>query len=127
MLYAPTANIHLVSVHQLNQLGYSTTFSLGTCWLVDLDGGLLANRSPGPSNLYALPNAQSRVDLLNSEDIMLPSLQTVPNLETWHRHLGHANHEMVLGMACSGVISGMLVNISMALQTCEHCVMGKQT
>lgn len=127
VLYVPKANIHLVSVHQLNQPGYSTTFSLGTCQLVDLDGALLANCSPGLSNLHTLPNAQSRVDLLNAEDITLPSLQTIPNLEIWYRCLGHTNHEMVLGMARSGVVSGMPVNISMAPQTCKHCVMGKQT
>ena len=122
VLYMPEANVCLISVHQLNQLGYSTTFSLGTCWLVNLDGALLASCSPGPSNLYALPDVCTKDD-----DITLPSLHTIPNLEAWHRCLGHANHETVLGMACSGVILGMPVNISLAPQTCDHCVMGKQT
>jgi hypothetical protein len=125
VLFAPEANVRLVSIHQLNRLGYTTIFHSGRCRLIDKHNILLADCAPGSSNLYALPGAHvhpAEPNVLRA----LPALQTIPNLETWHRRLCHANHNTVLGMARSGAAAGMTVDLSLAPQACEHCVLGKQ-
>jgi hypothetical protein len=118
-LFAPEATVRLVSIHQLNQLGYTTVFHSGRCQL-SKEGNLLADCAPGPSNLYALPSSPPQTELA------LSSLQTVPDLEMWHRCLGHANHCTVMDMAWNGTAAGMTVDLSLAPQSCNHCVLGKQ-
>jgi hypothetical protein len=118
-LFAPEATVRLVSIHQLNQLGYTMVFHSGCCQL-SKEGNLLADCAPGPSNLYAPPGSPPQTELA------LSSLQTVPDLETWHRRLGHANHRTVMDMAQNGTAAGMTVDLSLAPQSCNHCVLGKQ-
>ena len=50
-----------------------------------------------------------------------------PQLETWHRRLGHANFWTVLDMARNNLITGMQVNLNLVLQACDVCICGKQT
>ena len=59
--------------------------------------------------------------------VALPTLSATPNLETWHRHLGHANFRTVLDMAHSEVVTGMPADLSHAPQACDACICGKQT
>ncbi|KAH9164735.1 hypothetical protein EDB89DRAFT_1911948 [Lactarius sanguifluus] len=59
VLFAPDANIQLVSIHQLNQLGYTTVFHSGHCKLTNKDEKVIADCTPGPCNLYALPNCNA--------------------------------------------------------------------
>ncbi len=98
-LFMPEAGICLVSIHQLNQLGYTTVFCSGCCQLSNRKGKILADCASGPSNLYALPSTPMPVAISSNVTVALPSLQTIPNLETWHRCLGHANHRIVVDMA----------------------------
>lgn len=58
-LYVPGANVRIVSVDQLDRLGYSMTFRAGRCQLADNNNTVVAVCRPGPSNLYALLNAQT--------------------------------------------------------------------
>jgi hypothetical protein len=123
VLFAPSACVHLVSIHQLNSAGYITTFQSGRCHLADDNDATIADCAPGPSNLYALPDAHAEA----AADLALPSLVSMPNLETWHRCLGHASHQTVLKMAQAGTTTGMPIDLSLAPQACDHCILGKQT
>src|SRR6266702_2225416 len=104
VLFAPEACVWLISIHQLNKDGYTTTFQSGRCKLVNGNNTLLADCAPNSSNLYALPNAHAQTE---GDHVALPSLVITPNLETCHRHLGHANHQAVLEMAKNGTTKGM--------------------
>ena len=120
VLFAPEACVRLISIHQLNNDGYVTTFQSNRCKLTDTSGITVADCAPNPSNLYSLPAARPL------SDMALPSLVLTPDLETWHRRLGHANHQTVLEMARGGTAKGMPVDLSFAPQACDHCVRGKQ-
>jgi len=36
----------------------------------------------------------------------------VPDLETWHHHLGHCSTDAIVDMAWKGVVKGMCVDLS---------------
>ena len=50
-----------------------------------------------------------------------------PDLETWHRHLGHVNYDSIIHMAEKKLATGMLTSLAYLPQICEHCVLAKQT
>ena len=58
-LYVPSANARLVSISQLDRLGYSTTFCAGYCRLADDNNTVVAVCTLTSSNLYALRNAKT--------------------------------------------------------------------
>ena len=58
-LYVPNANARLVSISQLDRLGYSTTFCAGYCRLADDNNTVVAVCTLTSSNLYALRNAKT--------------------------------------------------------------------
>ena len=51
----------------------------------------------------------------------------VPNIETWHRRLGHCNVRAIIEMAKNGVSQGMPIDLSSMPANCEHCALGKQS
>jgi transposase InsO family protein len=53
-------------------------------------------------------------------------LDKVPDIETWHRHLGHCNTHTIVKMAKNGVSQGMPIDLSSLPPKCDHCVLGKQ-
>ena len=53
--------------------------------------------------------------------------RATPDLETWHRHLGHVNHDSIIQMAEKKLATGMPTSLAYLLQICEHCVLAKQT
>ena len=74
--------------------------------------------------LYTLSSPSTQT----SNNIALPALSSpTPNLESWHRHLGHTNFHTVLDMACGNMVTGMKTNLSPIPSTCDTCVRGKQT
>jgi hypothetical protein len=51
----------------------------------------------------------------------------IPDIETWHRHLGHLSPDTIVSMARSEAVQGMPINISFSSFKCNSCVLGKQT
>jgi hypothetical protein len=70
--------------------------------------------------LYALSGG-----LLSAEHAYLA--QQLPNLQSWHRRLGHANYRAVYDLARSGNATGMPIDLSAMPPKCDHCILGKQT
>ena len=146
VLLAPTAGVCLVSISQLDDSGYCLSFNNSTCTLSDrATNSVLAECQKNSSHLYVLPGSclrsiplssiplssiplsPSPIPSSSSPHIVLPSLITKLNLETWHCCLGHANLQTVLNMACTGVVTGMPADLSLAPQACDSCIWGKQT
>src|SRR5882672_5856873 len=50
----------------------------------------------------------------------------VPDLETWHKWLGHISHNAIIKMAKKRLTTGMLINMSTLPPLCEPCILGKQ-
>jgi len=70
--------------------------------------------------LYALSGGQ-----LSAEHAYLAN--QLPTLQSWHRHLGHANYRAIYDLACSGYTTGMPIDLSAVPPKCDHCILGKQT
>ena len=51
----------------------------------------------------------------------------VPDIETWHRRLGHCNVHLIVDMAKTGVTQGMPIDLSILPANCDHCALGKQS
>jgi len=66
----------------------------------------------------------------NVADTVSPSAlyaMRMPDLETWHRRLGHCSTCTIIDMARQGTVEGMPIDLSSAPVTCDHCILGKQT
>jgi len=50
----------------------------------------------------------------------------VPDLETWHKCLGHIRYDAIIKMAKKRLTTGMLINMSTLPPLCEPCIFGKQ-
>ena len=96
-----------------------------------VSGRKLAECARNSSHLYVFPgsiHSSSTPSIPSTSScIALPSLVQTPNIETWHCRLGHANFRTVLDMARNDLVTGMQVNLNLALQACDACICGKQT
>lgn len=79
-----------------------------------LSGALTSRR------LYALSGGQ-----LSADHVFLA--QRVPDLQSWHCRLGHANYRTVYDLARSGNATGMPITLSTSPPVCDACILGKQT
>jgi len=50
-----------------------------------------------------------------------------PDVETWHRRLGHCSVWSIVDMARKDAVEGMTIDLSSAPPKCTHCMLGKQT
>ena len=96
VLYAPNAGVCLISISRLDDSGHQLSFANGLCTMFDRSSGRkLAECMQNSSHLYVFPGSIHSPSLPSlpslPSSIALPSLIVTPNLETWHRHLGHAN------------------------------------
>jgi hypothetical protein len=137
-LYAPDAGVHLILISRLDESGHCLDFVDSHCLISDCTSGAMITDCPkNLIRLYVLPcSIQSFHHSPPSHSFPLsprcsnvptPALITTPDLETWHRCLGHANFRTVLDMTRSTHITGMPTNTSTAPQTCDACICGKQT
>jgi hypothetical protein len=50
-----------------------------------------------------------------------------PNIETWHRRLGHCNNGAIIDMARKKGALGVAIDLSSSPAKCDACIRGKQT
>ena len=124
VLFIPNATVCLISVSTLACDSHAVAhFDNNYCWLTNKSSGVIICRGPllPKKNLYSLD-----LHSLHAEHALAAS--HAPDLETWHRRLGHANYQAVKEMAKSGIIPGMPTNLpSGNPPKCDFCVLGKQT
>ena len=117
-LYIPNAKLRLISIGRLGDMGITATFTASTCSILRGSRTIAKGTRTGTS-LYQLN------DTAKIEHALLA--RAPPDLDTWHRRLGHVNYSSIVHMAERGLVSGMPANLSTIPPTCEHCVLGKQT
>ena len=129
VLYIPSSDVRLVSVHSLNSAGnYTSHFNSHSCWVTDRSGTTVARGTILPGrNLYIFPMASASVPSFSLVSNSAHLARRIPDVETWHRRLGHCNHRTIIEMARAGVVEGMPINLSSSPPKCDPCVMGKQT
>lgn len=139
-LFAPASKVRLISVLTLNRSGeYTSHFDKDSFWMTNSIGAIVLrglvykNRQlyglslsgavtthkgvPAPPNAAATSVAPSTA-LLASR---------TPNVETWHRCLGHCGFDTIVDMARKRSVEGMTIDLSSSPPRCEACVLGKQT
>jgi transposase InsO family protein len=131
ILYVPTSTVRLVSVLCLNHSGsYISSFDSNSCWVTNKSGATVLRGAVLESRrLFGLTLHSPRVGHVrpsNSPSSAHYAART-PDLETWHRRLGHCGNEVIIDMACKGAVQGMRIDLSSAPPRCNHCILSKQT
>jgi transposase InsO family protein len=128
VLYIPESKVRLISILALNKGGnYTTHFDSGGCWVTNKSNTVLVRGSLSTSKrLYVLTTKTpfSQKPMATSDSVLYTR---VPDIETWHRRLGHCNTRAIVEMAKSGVTQGMPIDLSSLPPTCDHCAIGKQS
>src|SRR5258708_2948506 len=126
--FVPTSAIHLISVFTLNEdNNYGSYFDLRSCLITDKQGNIIAQGTAVVRHrLYILSNFS--VPLTHPP---APShahyASHLPDIDSWHKLLGHCSVHAIMDMARQGIVEGMQINTSHTPPKCEHSVLGKET
>jgi len=118
VLYVPQASLHLISVGQLADDNILSSFDSDICTLFQ-GFKIIANAHQVTKGLYSLTAQDIRMAHVNIA-------RAIPDLETWHKWLGHISYDAVIKMAEKKLTTGMPINMSTLLPLCEPCILGKQ-
>ena len=134
VLYIPASTVRLISVLSLNRDGgYVSHFGDDSCWITNKHGATVARGTVSATrNLFTLDTCSPRITHSKQSCTSPPPPSSLyasrtPDLETWHRRLGHCNTRTIIDMARSGVVEGMVVDLSTSPPKCDLCILGKQT
>ena len=124
VLFVPEASVRLISVFILGSGPQKliSHFDGGGCWLTNASGATIASGkiSAMGKHLYTLN--------MGSPVVEHSFIATrVPDMETWHRRLGHVNYKSIVDMSDNGMVKGMHINLSSTPPKCESCILRKQT
>ena len=123
-LYVPEAAVRLISVQILGSGSQKliSHFDGDGCWLTNSSGATVAygKLSSLGRRLYSLNMGTPLV-----EHAFIAT--RVPDLETWHNRLGHANYRSLIDMSDNNMAKGMHVDLSSAPPKCQSCILRKQT
>ena len=133
VLFVPFARDRIISVTSLCQDGMRCAFGFGSCWVTDEDDTTVARGTTASRGLFALSAkvpfgthfelASLQQEPAHSVDMLAPR---TPNIETWHRRLGHCSTQTVIDMARNCTVDGMTIDVSAPPPKCVNCVLGNQ-
>jgi hypothetical protein len=118
VLHVPQASLHLISFGRLADGGVSSLFNKKRCSLM-CGSKTIATRTHTGISLYSLN--ESHHHIIERTNIA----RTAPDLETWHKRLGHINYASIIEMADKQLATGMPTNLSTLPAICKSCVLGK--
>ena len=129
-LFAPSSSVQLISIGVLNKDSKTVScFDENVCWILDKQTGATIARGeiPNGQNLYSISSFAPYIvpSPSRADDTSLYATR-VPDIETWHRRLGHCNTRTIIDMARNNIVQGMPINLSAMPPRCEHCILGKQ-
>ena len=129
VLYIPESSVRLISILALNRSGnYTTHFDSINCWVTNKSSTVLIRGSISPTKrLYTLSTKTPSVHCKKGPYPPSALYVQVPNVETWHRCLGHCNTRTIIEMAKNGASEGMPIDLSTLPPRCDHCALSKQS
>jgi hypothetical protein len=129
-LFVPASKVRLLSVLSLNRAGdFVSHFDSQGCWVTTQDGLCLARGTVIPGrDLYTMFSNPSGIDALSTTPTPPTCLYSsrLPNVETWHRRLGHCGNRAIIDMARNGTVTGMPIDLSTTPPKCNECILRKQ-
>jgi len=108
----------LISVGHLADDDILSSFDSESCTLCK-GPKVIANAKCSQKGLYSLTAQDIRTEHANIA-------RAIPDLETWHKRLGHISYDAVIQMAKKQLTTGMPINMSTLPPLCEPCILGKQ-
>jgi hypothetical protein len=134
VLFIPDASARLISVSRLlESTNWHAVITKASASLRNASGATMATGSlHAGRHIYKLDLHRAEVSrprVTNAEDDSTGSAfiaSRVPSIDTWHRHLGHANNKSVLDLATKGLVTGMDIDLSTLPPDCDACKKGKQ-
>ena len=140
VLFVPNSTtVRLISVFSINNSGDNACyFDAKLCRVMGPSGTVIISGTAWKQrHLYTLDPVLHKINGTSTNKPSVTSTNPTesstlyatrkPDLETWHRRLGHCNHRTIVDMARHGVVEGMPINLSSAPAACDHCILGKQT
>ena len=124
VLFVSNSTVRLISVFSINDSGDNTCyFDTNACCVIDPGGTVILTRTAWKQRrLYRLDCLPRSID---DSDVNEPSLASLhptkcsalyamkaPDLETWHRRLGHCNYCTIIDMARRGAVASAARAIS---------------
>ncbi len=128
--YVPSSSVCLISVFLLGNTDYNTHFypRQGHCYISDTKNIIIAHGSVSPDcKLFILSNFAVQHHPSPTTHSTAYYTSCLPDIDSWHKCLGHCRSRTILDMAHSKVVEGMPINTSSLAPKCEHCILGKQT
>lgn len=107
--HIPGLKRNLISVGQLDEEGYCTTFT-GCEWKIT-KGALIVARGKKTGTLYVTSNIEHVIAVANTES------------DLWHQRLGHMSEKGIKTLLAKGKFP-KLKNVDLSM--CEDCIFGKQ-
>ena len=120
VLYLPEVGYTLVSIGQLNQGGYTTTFGGSVCTTHNSRDNIVGRVPQSPRGMY-----QASIDPTNSSNT---AFDTLTPMEIYHR-MGHISSSMAEKLIKNGLVTRIQIHTSPSGDTefCESCVYAKTT
>ena len=130
--YVPDASVRLISVFLLlrpsSTVHYHALFEPNYVLLLDNTNKIIAKGvANGSRKLFFLTDFLLHVSPFISPPSSAHYTSRLPDLDSWHKHLGHCSVDTIIRMARSLGAKGMPIDLSRAASKCEACILGKQT
>ena len=119
-LYVPSSGVRLLSIFRLGEAGFTAHFYPrdGHCFVSDSTNTIVARGSAlSDRGLFVLSSFKVPI---HSHPSFSPSAyfsSRLPDVDSWHKRLGHCGPNAVIDMARSQAVEGMLINQMFILKT----------
>lgn len=119
-LYVPGLKMNLMSVKRATDAGFKAIFEKGQATVVDQTGKviIIAKQING---LWQVRESESET----GHKFCAMTNKAEPNLELWHRRLGHLHHGAIIKMSKNEFVKGMENIVPNYNAQCEVCIRNK--
>ena len=127
-LYVPSSEVRLLSIFRLGEAGFTAHFYPrdGHCFVSDSTNTIVARGSAlSDRGLFVLSSFKVPIHSHSSFSPSAYFSSRLPDVDSWHKHLGHCGPNAVIDMAHSQAVKGMRVSVSLPPPKCPHCILGK--
>ncbi|PPR01457.1 hypothetical protein CVT24_001860 [Panaeolus cyanescens] len=125
VLYSPEVGYNLISIGQLDEMGYTCTFRKGRCIIESPEGERVGEILRNTRGVYRVEEVMSTED----EEEWVGAVEDEVTLEQFHRRMGHIAPDTARKLISKGLVTGVKLAGSNSTTPffCEACVFAKST
>ena len=118
--YSPNMAYTLISVSRMDRTGYIVHIEDGTCTIsTPRPKSRVIGRIPRVDGLY-------RVSSTNSDSVSVAAVASKPiSINQLHERMGHINHEDLRHMVKTGMVTGIVLDLTSVPEQCTVCIQAK--